>query len=325
MFCRGANQCGALDETGRLRRDSGAGVAPRLATFALWGALACGGDVLTLGVGDPSPTFGDSGRRVRNINSEGPDDLGATLTADLLEVFFVSYRAGGLDGADIWHATRRSRTDPFDAPMFLAEASSPLRDVSPAVSADGLTLWVGSDRELGLGGVDIWRLTRVARDAEWGPIENVVALNSSDDEVPRPPGLSGSVMPIASTRAGGGVYQTFLATRGGPDGDFGTIQPLDYLWTSDASMETPCLTDDGLLLFFMRAGRGRDGDLYLAWRTSTSEPFRDPIALSSINTVDDERDPFLSADQFRFFFSSNRRDQTHFDIYATSVDVPLHD
>jgi hypothetical protein len=281
--------------------------------------------VLTLGTGDPSPAFGDSGRRVRNINSDGPDDLGATLTGDLLEVFFVSYRGGGLGGADIWHAKRRSRTDPFDPPMLLVVASSPLMDVSPTISADGLTLWFGSDRELGLGGMDIWRLTRVGPDAEWGPIENVAALNSADDEVPRPPGLGGSVMPIASTRAGGGVYQTFLAHRDGSDGDFGTIEPLDYLWTLDASMESPCLTDDGLLLFFTRAGRGHSGDLYLAWRTSTVEPFRDPIALASINTGDDERDPFLSADQFRFFFSSNRRDHTHFDIYATRVDVPLHD
>jgi hypothetical protein len=90
-------------------------------------------------------------------------------------------------------------------------------------------------------------------------------------------------------------------------------------------MEAPYLTDDGLLLFFTRAGQGQFGDLYLAWRTSTSEPFRDPIALSSINSVDDERDPFLSADRSRFFFSSTRRDSTLLDIYATSVEVPLHD
>ena len=104
-----------------------------------------------------------------------------------------------------------------------------------------------------------------------------------------------------------------------------TIEPLSDLWVADASMETPCLTDDGLLLFFARAARGSPRDLYLAWRTSKEEPFRDPIALSTLDSAGDERDPFLSADQVRFFFSSSHRDGERFDIYATKVHVPLHE
>jgi WD40-like Beta Propeller Repeat len=301
-----------------------------LTVFALTvlalGTSACGGDaVLTLGSGDPSPTFGDAGQRVRNVNDADYNELGATLTEDLLEIFFASDRAGGVGSMDVWYATRRSRVDPFDPPALVLAASSSSEEQSPAISADGLTLWFASAREGGKGGLDIWRITRLGRGAAWGALENVTALNSAQDDVPRPPGEGSSSMPIASTRAGGGLYQTFLARRDGPELDFSTIEPLDYLWTADASMEAACLTDDGLFLFFRRAEPGKGGDLYLAWRTSTLERFRDPIALSAINSPDDERDPFLSADRFRFFFSSSRRDSRELDIYATNVELPTYE
>jgi hypothetical protein len=320
MFRRRTTERGAASSARPVRAARASVVA-----VVLGGSLACGGDaVLTLGAGDPSPAFGDSGQRIRNVNEAETTEFGATLTGDLLEVFFVSDRPGGMGDTDIWYAARGSRTDPFDEPVLLAAASSTLGDVSPAISADGLTLWVGSERELGQGGMDVWRLQRSARGAEWGPIENVAALNSAEHDLPRPLGLAGSVMPLASTRAGGGSYQTFLAWRDGPEQDFATIQPLDALWTPDASMEAACLTDDGLFLFFTRATRDAFGDLYLAWRTSTRDPFREPIALSAINSADDERDPFLSADRFRFFFSRTRLDRKRLDIYATSIDIPVY-
>lgn len=279
--------------------------------------------MLTLGIGGPLPSFGDAGQRVRNVNTDD-DDFGATLTDDLLEVFFASTRAGGVGNTDIWHARRLSRADPFDPPELVREASSVLDDVSPAISSDGLTLWVGSQREDGLGGMDIWRTTRPDRGAVWGPMENVRALNSAQDDLPRPVGQNGLVMPLVSTRDSG-YAQTYLAIRDAPEAAFSVIQPLSYLWEAETSMENACLTNDGLLLFFKRAPLGQSGDLYLAWRSSLLEPFRDPITLAGVNSDADERDPFLSADQYRFFFSSSQRDGIRLDIYATSVDLPQLD
>jgi hypothetical protein len=296
-----------------------------LLPFALGGAVACGGDaVLTLGIGGPLPSFGDSGQRVRNINAESSEDYGATLTDDLLEVFFASNRGGGVGNTDIWHAKRLSRADPFDRPELVREVSSVLDDVSPAISADGLTLWVGSQRENGLGGMDIWSATRPKRGVPWGPMENMEALNTEQDDLPRPIGQNGRVMPLVSTRDSG-YAQTYLAIREDPGSAFSRVEPLSYLWDADASMENACLTNDGLLLFFKRAPLGQSGDLFLAWRSSLEEPFRDPIALTTVNSDADDRDPFLSADQFRFFFSSNRDGRVQLDIYATSIDLPHFD
>lgn len=283
--------------------------------------LACGGDVFTLGSGDAEPSFGDEGRRVRYLNEVGNEEYDPTLTDDLLEIFFISDRVGGVGGKDVWYAERRSRTEPFDAPQLLVEASSLSEEASPAVSGDGLTLWVASRREPTVGGMDIWRVTRPERGGTWGMIEPVDALNSPFDDLPRPPGQRGTILPVASDRVGA-VYQTFFARRAGESSAFSGPEPVEHLWDTVASMEDAHLSDDGLHLFFRRALRGQPGDLFVSWRTSTEEPFREPVALDAINSTEDDRDPFLSADRARFFFSSNRRDGLGLDIYATSLDLP---
>ena len=50
-------------------------------------------------------------------------------------------------------AHRASPGDPFDPPTLVAEASSPLYETSPAISRDGLSLYVGSDRDGTTGGI----------------------------------------------------------------------------------------------------------------------------------------------------------------------------
>ena len=88
-------------------------------------------------------------------------------------------------------------------------------------------------------------------------------------------------------------------------------------------MEDPFLSEDGRLLFFRRAPPGDVGDLYVAWRRSDESEFIDPTPLGAVNSSADERDPFLSSDQIRFFFSSAQRDGERFDIYATSIALPV--
>ena len=90
-------------------------------------------------------------------------------------------------------------------------------------------------------------------------------------------------------------------------------------------MDDPFLSWDGRLLFFRRAALDAAGDLFVAWRREADAQFLDAAPLPSVNTDADERDPFVSFDEIRFFFSSNQRDSTRFDIYATSVVLPPFD
>jgi hypothetical protein len=312
----------------RRRGALGGGGAPRVARAGLLLpllALACGADaVVTLGAGGPSLAFGDGGQRIRYINEESSEEFDATLTRDLLEIYFISDREGGVGVKDVWYALRRSRMDPFDAPVLLVEASSPLEEASPAISPDGLTLWVGSRREGGQGGMDIWQISRPSRGEPWSEATSVAELNSPADDLPRPLGQDETLMPLASDRDGT-QYQTYLARRAGPGAPFESIEPLSYLWEAGSSMEDAFLTEDGLLLFYKRAPLGQPGDVYLAWRASTDRQFRDPVALDAVNSPADDRDPFLSADRIRFFFASSRRDDLALDIYATTVELPEFD
>jgi WD40 repeat protein len=291
-----------------------------LLAFAL--TSGCGADaVITLGQG-PVPAFSDAGRRVAAINSE-QDDSGATLTEDLLEIYFTSQRAGGPGQGDVWRATRASRTEPFGAATLLEPANSADRETSPAIEPDGLTLWLGSDRGQPGGDLDIWRMRRSSREADdWGPLENIVELNSDADDLPRPPTLGGLVMPIASRRGGQATLQTYLASRPAEDAAFDNVRPLTELWQDGISMLDAFLSSDGLLLFYAREEAAGEGDIFMASRRSPEREFRDVVPLSDLNTADAERDPWLSADGKRFFFSSNRRRATALDIYATSVELP---
>jgi hypothetical protein len=234
-----------------------------------------------------------------------------TLTADLLEIYFTSTRVTELGEGDargdVWFARRGSPSDPFEDPQPLpADVNSNVRETSPAISPDGLTLWLGSERG---GGddpdVNIFRSTRSDRDSgRWSSPEPEEALNSEKKDIPRPLGQHDQVMPLASQRDSP-QYATYFATRGA-DGAFGSPQPMPELAVPPRSTVDGFLTDDGLVFLFNAEPAEGQGDLYLSRRSSLTAPFEAPIPLVELNTAGDERDPWLNAQEDRLFFSSDR-------------------
>lgn len=288
---------------------------------ASWG---CGADaVIALGQDAPLPTFADAGRRVRFINDEAEDEANPTFTEDLLQIYFSSSRAGGPGGEDVWYATRLTRADAFDPPRPVPAINSAQDETSPAISADGLTLYVGSDRPHGGSerNMNIWRATRSSAQSAWGPLVYVEGLNSEWDDLPRPLALNGLAMPLASRRDGNS-YQTYLGTRPSVGAPFDAVEPLSELWASGTSTLDAFMTNDGMMVFFNREPAEGQGELYMAWRTSLQDDFGEAVALAYVNTSDDERDPWISADGQRLFFASNRRDGEGLDIYGTKLELP---
>ena len=274
-------------------------------------APACGGRTVVLGEMDPPPYHFDVPRPVVELMADTKSD-NPTLTADLLEIVFTTDRVSG--NTDIWTARRSSPSLSFDPPTPIAELNQDSFETSAAISADGLTLWFGSDRPGSVGLTDIWVSGRATRTSAWSAPGNVVALNTIAEDIPRPPGQHGLVMPLASTFASQFNYQTYMSARPGPGAPFGDPAVVTELAFADRSTVDAFLTDDGLTLFYSSAptmtppdsGVGITSDLYVAWRRSTSEAFSVTRPLGDLNTPADERDPWLTPDGRTLYFTSDR-------------------
>jgi hypothetical protein len=267
-------------------------------------ATGCGGTMVDLGIPHPAPYQFKTPRELSELDTTYANS-NPTLTADLLEIFFSTNRSD-MQG-DVWTARRASPKDPFDPPALVAEVSSPSYETSPAVSLDGLSIYVGSDRDGGLGDIDIWGATRPDRTTAWSAVTDLAAMNSTVKDVPRPPGQHGLVMPMSSERDSVGSYRTFLAARPSVDQPFATPTVMVGLTGASTTLDDAFLTDDGLTLFYASAPvGGTTRDLFVAWRASTADPFSLPTPLRDLNSPADERDPWLSPDGTTFFFSSDR-------------------
>src|SRR2546430_1809038 len=109
------------------------------------------------------------------INSAA-NEMNAALSPDELSLYFVSTRAGGVGGADIWVSRRPSLDGPLGEPHNLgADVNGPGIDASPALSIDGHLLFFSSDRPGGRGSNDIYVARRAdkSNDLGWGPAVNL--------------------------------------------------------------------------------------------------------------------------------------------------------
>ncbi len=113
-------------------------------------------------------------RATKNDPWGSPVNLGATvnssheecfpdISADGRMLFFSDHmlgpwRPGGYGGQDLWVTARATTNDPWGKPMNLGPViNSSAWDFSPNISADGSTLYFGSDRPGGMGSADLWQ------------------------------------------------------------------------------------------------------------------------------------------------------------------------
>ncbi|HWA99866.1 MAG TPA: LamG-like jellyroll fold domain-containing protein, partial [Pirellulales bacterium] len=118
------------------------------------------------------------------LNSAG-EDSSPSLSADGLTLIFASDRPGGSGGlTDLWMATRRTPADSFAAPVSLPlPINSSNTEYGAALSADGLTLVISSQRAGGLGAADLWQSRRRDSNSAWSePVNLGPAVNSPQQE-----------------------------------------------------------------------------------------------------------------------------------------------
>lgn len=106
-----------------------------------------------------------------------------SISADGKTLYFVSDRAGGFGGYDIYRSVK-TETGEWGTPINLGPViNSTGNEKSPFIHPDGKTLYFSSDGWLGLGGYDIF-YSRLNDDGSWStPVNLGYPINSADDEV----------------------------------------------------------------------------------------------------------------------------------------------
>jgi peptidoglycan-associated lipoprotein len=126
---------------------------------------------------------GDTWSEPKNIGLL-PDSIVAAhpaLTSDGLTMYFVSDKAGGSGGKDIWVTTRTTGSDGWSAPVNLGpDVNTSGDELFPYVRSDG-TLYFSSDGLIGMGGLDIFKAVSQP-DGSWLVTNMKAPINSPADD-----------------------------------------------------------------------------------------------------------------------------------------------
>jgi len=245
------------------------------------------------------------------VNSSAFDG-GLIISADGLERYFTSNRPGGSGSFDIWVSTRETIQDLWSEPMNLGPTvNSSYGDCNNGISADGLSLYIFSDRPGGSGSLDIWITTRMSISEPWGePVNLGSTVNSSAAEGPPSISTDGLSLFFESDRPGGyGGNDIYVSTRATIDDPWG--EPVNLGPTVNSSVWDwfPSLSADGLSLFFtsLRSGGVGGDDIWLTTRETTNDPWGEPVNLGpAVNSSSAETCPNISADGSTLSFHSTR-------------------
>jgi Tol biopolymer transport system component len=197
---------------------------------------------------------------------------------------------------------------PFGAPVLQDSLNSPLDDDYLWLSPDELTAYVSSTRTGGLGNFDLWGASRASSAGTFGTATNLAALNSAAADYRPTLTADGLTIFFDSNRGSPDThYHIYVATRADVAADFGTPSLLTAINQANTDDQSPNVSADGTVLYFMSNRGGTTGfDLYRATRANTGVPFGTPTAVAELNSTSNDEDPTLSADGLTIFFDSDR-------------------
>jgi len=223
-----------------------------------------------------------------------------SLTADELELYFSTAVDGTLD---IWLCQRASGTSAWGPPNKVAELSSDSIDEQPEVSADGLTMYLASDRPGGAPGEHLWISQRATRTAAWAQPVPVTDFATGDADM-SPSLQQAELLMTFSSQRGTTNWQLYATTRQSTTAPWGTPTPLAEL-NSPASDWSSGLYLGGSSIVFSSNRVGGLYSLFYATRSTVADPFSVPQPATELNS-NDENDPWLSDDGHHIVFDSQR-------------------
>jgi len=179
------------------------------------------------------------------------------------------------------------------------------------MTADGLEMYIASNRPGGYGSLDLYVATRESTDDDWGPPVNLGPTVNT-------PGFEGhgcisadglELYFLSVNRPGGsGSNDLWVTTRATKADKWGI--PVNLGPTVNSSSQVPhgaTISSDGLSLYFAsnRAGGSGSWDLWVTTRATLSDPWGPPVNLgSTVNSSNADIYPSISSDGLLLFFDS---------------------
>jgi len=252
-------------------------------------------------------TFGEPTILESPINEEYMFPFINCISADNLELY-LDRPSGPWNNPsryDIKVSTRATTNEPWPYSVNLGAAvNNGYYNYDSCISNDGLKLYFVSNRPGGHGIFDIWVTTRPYKGAEWGtPVNLVPPVNTSDYDGHPHISSDGLEFYFDSDRPGGsGGGDIWVAKRQTQDDNWGTPENLGPLVNKSGDDYSPCLSPNGLVLFFKS-----DPDMWMTRRKSTAEPWESPMNLGMpLNSSDADYNPTVSPDGRLLYFTSHR-------------------
>jgi len=287
---------------------------------------------------DVGRIFGDPTNLGPTVNSPS-GDWDPDISADGLSLYFQSYRPGSSGKADLWITSRKTTSDPWAEPVNLGlTVNSSANDNAPSISADGLSLYFSSGRSGGHGDRDLWVTTRSSTSDPWGiPVNLGPTVNSyASDHAPSisADGLAlyFSEHSVGPKRPGGlGSADIWMTTRKTKADPWSTPVNLGSTINTSGFEGGPCISADGLTLYFCRPQEGkgiRMNELWATTRRTKGDTWGNPVNLgSTVNSPDGSNfDPDISYDGSTLYLSSSRPSAIggsgDFDIWQVSLKSP---
>jgi len=225
-------------------------------------------------------------REDENAPWGAPMNLGTTVNTPATEqapafsrderfMFFVSNRADGAGGLDIWVSFREDKHDDFgwQAPVNLgAPINTTFNDAGPGSVREGdeEVLYFTSNRPGGPGGPDIYRSVR-QEDGSFGPAVLVAELNSPAQDARAAVRRDSREVFLFSNRVGSlGATDLWTSTREHRGELWSAPVNLGPIVNSTFDEMQPAISRDARTLFFASNRPGGFGllDLYMVTRTN---------------------------------------------------------
>jgi ankyrin repeat protein/beta-lactamase regulating signal transducer with metallopeptidase domain len=207
----------------------------------------------------------------------------------------------------------------FENPTNLGPSvNSSSQEYDPSISADELEFYFNSDRPGGLGKTDLWVATRKTKADPWGKAVNLgPTVNSPAGDKGPCISADGLSLYFSSDRPGGySGLDLWVTTRESKTDPWGAPVNLGPAVNSAADEHTPCISSDGMELYFSghpgqpesaRPGGSGESDLWVTTRKTTHGPWGTPVNLGpTVNSPFVDASPSLSGDGLSLYFRSGR-------------------